>query len=104
MSRAPTPSKRLATRYAAHKSWAETADRTARTAPARKVGPGDLEWHVARLDAERFADATEEQKLKAAEAAKRAWFAKLAIESHKARRANARAKHPTAKSAKTDKT
>jgi hypothetical protein len=68
-----------------HESWARTADRTARTANGRAASPSQLEWHVARLDPERFADATDEQKLAAAESARTAYFARLALASHKAR-------------------
>ena len=72
-------------RYGGLKSWARTKDRTARTAPARRAGPGSIEWHLTRLDPERFADATEAQKLAAAEAARRAHFAEMAMRSAKVR-------------------
>ena len=72
-------------RYGAHKGWAETVDRTARTAPGRRHGPGDIDWHLARLDRERFANATDAQKLQAAEFAKKAYYAELAIRSAKSR-------------------
>lgn len=68
------------------KSWANTVDRTARTANGRRSGPGDIAWHLARLDPDKFADATEAQKLAAAEAAKRAYFAELAMRSARSRR------------------
>jgi hypothetical protein len=73
-------------RVGALESWSRTPDRTARTAPARHSGPSSIEWHLARLDAELFADATDEQKLAAAESARRAYFARLALKSAKARR------------------
>ena len=70
----------------AHESWARTPDRTARTRNGRAAGPANIEWHIARLDAERFANATEAQKLAAAEAARKAYYARLALASAKSRR------------------
>ena len=67
-------------------SWANTPDRSARTRPARSSSPSSIEWHLARLDPERFADATHQQKLAADEAARRAYFQRLAMRSAKARR------------------
>lgn len=78
--------RQLAGRAGALESWANTPDRAARTANGRSAGPGDIEWHLARLDPERFADATDAQKLAAAEAAKKAWYARLAMKSAQARR------------------
>jgi len=72
-------------RYAGLQSWANTPDRTARTAKARKYSPGDVDYWLARLDPERFADATDAQKLAAADAARRAHFARLALLSAQAR-------------------
>lgn len=72
-------------RYGGLKSWANTADRTARTANGRRSGPGSIDWHLARLDPEKFANATEAQRLAAAEAAKRAYFAELAMRSARSR-------------------
>jgi hypothetical protein len=77
---------RLASRYGALKSWSNTPDRSARTRPARSKSPGSIEYHLERLDPERFADATDEQKLAAAEAGRRAYFAELAMKSVAARR------------------
>lgn len=72
-------------RYGGLKSWANTTDRTARTAPGRRKSPGEIEYWLARLDPERFADATEAQRLAAAEAARKAHFARMAMSSAKAR-------------------
>src|SRR5262245_41695814 len=72
-------------RYAAAVSWSRTADRSARTRPARENAPGGIDYHLERLDPDRFADATEGQKLAAAEAARRAYFQRLALASAKAR-------------------
>lgn len=78
--------KRTAGRIGGLQSWANTPDRTIRTTKPRDAGPGSLAYHLARLDPVRFADATDEQKLAAAGAAKRAFYARLALASAKARR------------------
>lgn len=72
--------------YGAHVSWANTPDRTARTANGRAAGPAELAWHVARLDPVRFADASDEQRRVAAEAARKAYFTEIAHASWRARR------------------
>lgn len=79
------PSRSTIGRLGALKSWANTVDRTARTAHARRCGPGSIDYWLARLDPDRFANATEAQKLAAAEAAKKAYFARLALKSAAAR-------------------
>ena len=73
-------------RFGGHKSWANTPDRTARTLNGRKAGPSGLDWHIARLDPEKFADATREQREAAAEAARSAYYTELAMRSAIARR------------------
>lgn len=83
----PTPRQTIG-RYGGLKSWANTVDRTARTAPGRKAGPASIDYWLARLDRERFAEATDAQRLAAAEAARKAHFAELALRSAKARRKN----------------
>lgn len=82
--RVPTP-RQLAGRYGGLKSWANTPDRTARTAPARRSSPSSVEYWLDRLGPA-FADSTESQRLAAAEAAKRAHFANLSMKSAAARR------------------
>jgi hypothetical protein len=77
----------LANRAAAYSSWGKTVDRSARTANARKAGPGSLDHWLGKLDPERFANATETQRRDAAIAMKRAHFASLAAKSAKARNA-----------------
>lgn len=72
-------------RYGAHKSWANTVDRSARTSRARANAPSSIEWHLARLP-EQFDGAPESARLKAAEAAQKAYFAHLAMKSAAARR------------------
>lgn len=76
----------LVSRYGALKSWSNTVDRSARTRPARSKAPSSVEWHLARLDPEKFANATDAQRLAAAEAAKRAYYAELAMKSAAVRR------------------
>lgn len=73
-------------RYGALKSWANTPDRTARTRNGRAKSPGAIEWHLDRLDPERFADASDADRLKAAEAARKAYYAELAMKSARVRR------------------
>jgi hypothetical protein len=72
-------------RIAAHESWARTKDRSARTAAGRAAGPASVEWHIARLDPERFADATDEQRLAAGESARKAYYQRLAVRSRRGR-------------------
>lgn len=72
--------------YGALKSWGNTVDRSARTAPARRNSPASVEYWLDRLDPERFADATQEQRVAAAESARRAYYAKLALQSARSRR------------------
>lgn len=66
--------RQLAASIAAHESWAATADRTARTAPAR-----------AALDA-KFLEQADGDPIRAAHLRK-AHFARLALKSAQARRA-----------------
>jgi len=85
-SATPDPDRQAAGRYGALLSWANTPDRTARTRRAREVGPNSIGYWLNRLDPERFADATEKQKLAAADAAKSAHYAEMAMKSAAARR------------------
>jgi hypothetical protein len=78
-------SRQVAGRYGGLKSWGNTPDRSARTANGRRNGPGAVEWHLDRLDPERFKDASDAQRFAAAEAARRAYFAELAMRSARAR-------------------
>ena len=88
----PSSPRQLSGRYGGLKSWANTTDRSVRTAPARTASPASIDYWRDRLDPERFADATEEQRLAAAEAARKAHFAELAMRSAKARRQRAAAR------------
>jgi hypothetical protein len=79
-------SKNTAQIFGANRSWANTSDRTARTRNGRAKSPSSVDWHIERLDPEKFANATPAQKLAAAESAKKAYYAELAMKSAVARR------------------
>ena len=85
-----------AQRYGALVSWAATPNRTARTAPARRNSPSSLTYWLDKLDPERFANATEAQRLAAADAARRAHFVDMARRSAAARRRGVIADAPDA--------
>lgn len=67
-------------------SWAKTPDRTARTEKPRRFSPSSIEYHFERLGPQ-FDNATDKQRFAAAEAAKKAYFARLALKSVAARAA-----------------
>lgn len=75
----------LDARAAAHQSWANTPNRTARTAAARRSGPGSIDWHLARLPSA-LDGASDADRAAAAEAARSAYFLRLAAKSAKSRR------------------
>jgi hypothetical protein len=77
----------LGGRVGGPRSWANTPDRTDRTSSPRAASPGETAYWLARLDPERFANATDAQRLAAAESARKAHFAELALKSAQARRA-----------------
>lgn len=77
----------LGGRVGALRSWARTIDRSARTAPARAASLSRFERQV--RDDPAFAEATEPQILAAADAARRAYFAELAMRSAASRRKRA---------------
>lgn len=78
-----TPEQRaLRARLAAHASWANTADRTARTSSARKAFHDRWEKQV---DPDGTLDPAE--RAKRAASAKSAYYARLALKSSRARRA-----------------
>lgn len=77
------PSERvLRARLAAHSSWANTSDRSARTAPARAEQLARFERQV---DPEGLL--TPAERARRAESARKAYFARLALKSAQARRA-----------------
>jgi hypothetical protein len=78
----------IAGRLGAHVSWANTVDRTARTAQARRSGPSSLQWHLDRLHPS-FEGAREVDRIAAATSARSAYFARLALKSAQARKREA---------------
>lgn len=81
-----TPEQRsLRARLAVHASWANTKDRTTRTAPGTDASPARLSYWEKRVDpAGEMDDAT---RAKAAENARTAHYTRMAYRSAKARRA-----------------
>lgn len=75
-------------RAAAFESWARTADRNARTRNARQAGPAGLQYHLDRLHPS-LAGASDKARLAAAESARSAYYARLALKSAKARKRGA---------------
>lgn len=71
----------LQARVAAFDSWAQTSDRTARTAPARSAFDNRF---LDEVDPDRVLPEVERNMR--AEAARRAYFARLALQSAKSRR------------------
>jgi hypothetical protein len=76
------PRRSLQGRIAAYESWAQTADPTARTAAARAAFLDRFEREV---DPEGVLSPTE--RVRRAEAKRKAYFARLALKSAQARRA-----------------
>lgn len=78
----PDPTTRqLAAKVAAHASWAGTGDRTARTANARAALQARFETEV---DPHGLLDP--EERTRRAEHARSAYYTRLALKSHAARR------------------
>lgn len=72
--------RRLLAQAAAHASWAKTADRAARTAPARRAALARFERQV---DPDGVLEPEERQQR--AESARRSYFRYLALRSARAR-------------------
>lgn len=85
MHRKHDSQRQIISRYGAHKSWANTADRAARTRRARGNSPSSIAWHLKHLPAH-LDCASDAQRLAAAESARKAYFAELAMKSAAARR------------------
>ncbi|AZM53299.1 hypothetical protein DMA15_12455 [Streptomyces sp. WAC 01529] len=84
-----TNERSLKMRIAAHTSWANTTDRSARTAAARKASHWTRFLDMAR---EQHPDATEQQIEQIAESLRKAHFTELALRSAASRRLNGQAK------------
>jgi hypothetical protein len=67
-------------------SWANTPDRAERMRKPLEHSPASVDYWIAKLDPNKFSTATDEQKLAAADAMRRAHFARLALRSADARR------------------
>lgn len=76
----PTSRQQLIGAIGAHESWARTADRTARTAPGRRAF---LERFEREVDPD--GTLTPDERARRAESARKAYFARLALASAKAR-------------------
>ena len=86
-----THEQRASMALGAKKSWANTVDRSARVAPAIAAGPQSLQWHLDRLPA-KFDNATDDQRVAAAQAAKDAYFVELRLKGLETRRRKAEAR------------
>ena len=75
----------LRARLAAHESWANTKDRTARTAPGHKASPASVEYWLDRVDPDN--QMSDETRWAAAESKRKAHMSRLAFASAKAREA-----------------
>lgn len=85
MSADLTPAQRsLRARLAVHTSWANTTDRTARTAPATAASPASAAYWERKVDPDQQMD--DATRIKAAENARTAHFQRLAYRSAAARR------------------
>ena len=82
-SRASSAEKSLAGQIAAHTKWSKT-DPIAGTEAARRASPGALPYWEATVDPTNALPDSE--RIRRAESARRAHFAKLALASAKARR------------------
>ena len=71
----------LVAQIAAHESWANTADRSARTAPARKAALAKFEKQV-----DPDGKLSPAERARRAESARKAHFKRLALKSAQARR------------------
>lgn len=81
MPAADPQERRLQARLAAHVSWSKTADPAARTAPARQAACERFEHEV-----DPGGTLPEAERKRRAEHARKAYFARLALLSVKARR------------------
>lgn len=77
----PQSERSLAARAAAHESWARTADRSARTAPARAALLARFEAEVDPLGV-----LPPDERARRAASARKAYYARLALKSVQSRR------------------
>jgi hypothetical protein len=81
MAGLPRSERILRSRIGAHASWAGTADRSARTAPARKALNDKFDREV-----DPDGQLTPAERARRAESARKAYFTRLALKSAQARR------------------
>lgn len=84
----PDPFHVLMGQVGGNLSWARTADRSARTAPARAASPSDILYWLKKLGPE-MDGASEETRIKAARNLQVAYFARLSLSAAQARRRKA---------------
>jgi hypothetical protein len=72
-------------RLAAHESWANTPDRSARTAAGHKASPASVDYWLDRVDPDRTM--SPEARRQAAEAKRNAHMARLAFKASRTRQA-----------------
>lgn len=91
----PLPENRaLIARIGAFTSWANTADRSARTAPARAASPASLDYWERKVDPD--GQLSPADRATRAEFARKAHFARLALKSAQARQRRPGTRRPTA--------
>lgn len=73
--------RKLRAQLGAHTSWANTLDRTARTAAGSRAAEARFEKEAR----EKFPDATDEQIAKVAESARKAFYKRIGLKSAAAR-------------------
>jgi hypothetical protein len=79
-----TPEQRtLRARLAAHESWANTEDRSARTSAGHKASPASLDYWLDRVDPD--GTMTDEARRKTADSARKAYMTRLAFAASRAR-------------------
>lgn len=83
-----TPAERkLRARLAGYTGWANTVDRTARTAPGHRSSPGSADYWLDKVDPTGLM--TPEARRAAAEAARNAHMARLSLKAAQAKRSRA---------------
>lgn len=86
MARAPKSQRQIVGSIGGLTRWSRERDRSAATRPARQKSPSSIEYHLERLGPD-FDDATPEQRNAAAEAARKAYYARLSLKGVQARQA-----------------
>lgn len=83
-----TPEERtLRARLAAHTKWARCTDASEATSRARANGPGSIEYWLKKVDPD--GELPEKERLRRAQSAKKAFYARIQYQSAHARRKRA---------------